>query len=271
MTKILIFGSNGMLGRYVYLFLTANLKDKFNIVALTRKDFDILNDTFENLNLLIQKFGDNNIVVNCAGIIPQRCNLNNFKDFIKVNSLFPHKLNEYCKLVNNKFIHITTDCVFNGLKGKYTELDLHSETNIYGVSKSLGEPDDACVIRTSIIGHELFNKCSLLEWIISKNKSEINGFVNHYWNGVTCLTLAKIICQIIDKNLYWHGKRHIFSPDTLSKYEICLLVNEIYNLDLKINKFGTDKIDKSLSSIYKNDFEIKSIKDQIIELHSFAI
>jgi dTDP-4-dehydrorhamnose reductase len=268
--KVLIFGSNGMLGRYVYIYLKEFLND-YEIIPLTRKDFDILNDTFDKLKSLLQKYGNNNIIINCAGVIPQRSSFENFKDFILVNSIFPHKLQEFSHSLDSKLIHITTDCVFDGNKGNYNENDLHTEKNIYGVSKSIGEPLESCVIRTSIIGHELFNKKSLLEWIISKKDNTINGFVNHYWNGVTCLTLSKIIYQIIINNLYWSGIRHIYSPDTLSKYDLCCIINEVYELNLNINKFETTIVDKSLSSIYKNYFSINSLKEQIYEMKKYNI
>ena len=88
---------------------------------------------------------------------------------------------------------------FTGKKGSYNEDDLHDEINDYGTSKSLGELCDATIIRTSIIGEELRNKRSLLEWVKSNAHGEINGYDNHYWNGVTCLQLSFFIKDIIEK------------------------------------------------------------------------
>ena len=110
-----------------------------------------------------------------------------------------------------------------------------------------------------------------MEWIISNKDGEINGYDNHLWNGVTCLTLAKIIKDMIDNNMYWKGVRHIYSPDIVSKYELCQYVNEIYGLNININKVNDKSdIDKSLTSIY-NDFEIKVIKLQIVDLYNKTI
>ena len=153
-----------------------------------------------------------------------------------------------------KFIHITTDCVYDGSKGKYSENDIHTTKNIYGITKSLGEPEEATIIRTSIIGEELTNKKSLIEWIKSNKNGEINGYINHYWNGVTCLTLANFIKNIIDNNNFWKGVKHVFSEDIVSKYDLCYYINEIYNLNIKINKYE-DALSKNMTLI--GEFKIK--------------
>lgn len=267
--KILLFGSRGMLGNYVLQVLSK----KYQIITITRRDFNIEFDMWDKLDKLLEKENDEiNIIVNCSGIIPQTNLLIDYRKYIRINSLFPHKLQEISDKYNYKFIHITTDCVFDGSKGNYDENDLHTEKNLYGVSKSIGEPETACIIRTSIIGEELLNKKSLLEWIISNKNKSIDGYSNHYWNGVTCLTLAKIINEIIEQNLYWKGVRHIYSPRIVSKYELCLYINEIYNLNINVNKFETPQIsNKSLTSIYKNFFNIHDIKSQILELYCFKL
>lgn len=271
MLNIILFGSTGMLGRYVHKVLL-NCKH-FNIICITRSDFDIVNDSWTNLNSIIAKnCNKNDVIINCAGIIPQKTSLTDYKTYIRVNTLFPHKLQEYSNYYNLKFIHITTDCVFDGSSSNYLESSLHTETNIYGISKSLGELENSCVIRTSIIGEELEHKKSLLEWIISNKNKTINGFENHYWNGVSCLTLANIIKQIIEKSIYWKGIKHIYSPDIFSKYKLCVLINNIYNLNININPIKTDKdCNKTLSSIYESIFIIENIEKQIIEQKAFNL
>jgi len=266
--KIILFGSTGMLGNYIYKVLS----EKYVIITITRKEFDIENDIWSKLDSLLQKeYDDVQTIINCAGIIPQNCSTLDCRKYIRINTLFPHKLQELSAKYNYKFIHITTDCVYDGLKGNYNETDLHSETGIYGVSKSLGEPADACIIRTSIIGEELLNKKSLLEWLISQQNNKINGYANHIWNGVTCLTLAEIVKDIIDNNKYWIGVRHIFSPEIISKYDLCVYINEIYNLHMSICKYETEIINKSLGSCYNMNFKIKKIENQIIDLFNYTI
>ena len=264
--KILLFGSTGMLGRYVYQVLTDDA-DKYNVICINRADYDIRQDSWTKLNTIIKQLVANDVIINCAGIIPQKTDSSDYKSYIKVNSLFPHKLNEYAKERNIKFIHITTDCVFDGLKGNYNEQDKHTANTLYGISKSLGEPEEATVIRTSIIGEERYGKKSLIEWVISNKDREINGFTNHYWNGVTCLTLAEIIEKIIAENLFWKGVKHVFSPEVVTKYLLCKYISHIYGLNITIKPVN-DSIQKNMTLCTNDEGEsimanIHQIYDQI--------
>jgi dTDP-4-dehydrorhamnose reductase len=265
--KIILFGSTGMLGTYVYKVLS----EHYDIQCITRSDFDIEHDSWNKLSDILNMFGKNNVIVNCSGIIPQKVSNNSLKKYIRINTLFPHKLHEVVSTNNCKLIHITTDCVFNGISGNYSEKDTHNETSIYGTSKSLGEPKKATIIRTSIIGEELFDKKSLLEWVKSNKNGRINGYINHYWNGVTCLTLANIIKNIIQKNMYWNGVKHIYSPDIVSKYELCQLINDIYDLNINIIKCNHHiSKNRTLTSNY-NIFEINTLKQQLHELKNYHL
>ena len=279
MTKIILFGSTGMLGKYVYNILSTN----YEVICINRIEYDIVNDSWLKLDTILNNHINKNIkniIINCAGIIPQKTDLLEYNIYIKVNTLFPHKLQEFSEKNNCQVIHITTDCVFNGnneINKYYIETSEHNEKNIYGVSKSLGENLNSCIIRTSIIGEELLNKKSLLEWVISKKNSSINGYINHYWNGITCLTLANTIKYIIKHNLFWKGIRHIYSPNSVSKYELCCIINEIYNLNIQITKLSTDIIcNKILGSIYTDNTDninssIKPLEIQILEQKNYNL
>jgi dTDP-4-dehydrorhamnose reductase len=261
--KIFLFGSNGMLGNYVKTYL------KYEVVAFTRQDYDIFKLNIDSLRELLKNLNENDVVINCAGVIPQT-QKTDVRLYFTVNSLFPVILSFICKEKKAKMIHITTDCVFSGEMGNYDEDSNHDETNTYGISKSLGELCDASIIRTSIIGEEVSNKRSLLEWVKSNQAKNINGFYNHYWNGVTCLQLAKIIQKILDEQIYWKGGRHIFSPYRVSKYELVSMINDIYKLNIKINKYQTEKtVDKTVTTCKKQIFEIPDIREQIQELKEF--
>ena len=264
--RVIIFGSNGMLGNYLNKYLAP----KYEVVALTREDIDVSAiDESKLLQFLRNNVNKDDIILNAAGIIKQRGY--NIVDMIVVNSLFPHILAKYKNETGCKVIHITTDCVFSGLTGGYIESDKHDCLDDYGKSKSLGENENITNIRTSIIGEEKRNKKSLLEWIISNKGKTVDGYENHLWNGVTCLELAKLIDEIIKNNTYWEGVRHVFSPDTVSKYEILKMVNDIYNLDLTINKKSTE------TNCYRNlktsftPMITKHLKDQILELKEFKL
>ena len=259
--NIILLGSTGMLGRYVYY----NLKENYNVICIKRDQFDIENDEWSKLeHLLCDNLKENDIIINCAGIIPQKYKNDNFKSYIRVNTLFPHKLNEISKKNSYKFIHITTDCVYDGSNGNYYVNDVHTSKDIYGISKSQGEPEDATIIRTSIIGEELTGKKSLIEWVKSNKDGKIKGFTNHYWNGVTCFELAKYIKNVVDNNTFWNGIKHICSPNIVTKYELCCYINEIYELNINIEKYE-DSTSKNMTLcgeyISKN-----TIFDQIAEL-----
>lgn len=257
---IYLFGSTGMLGNYVKTIL----QNDYIIQCITRKEYNILTDSWNKLSKILDKLEPGDVIVNCAGIIPQTTDSQDYVKYIRINSLFPHKLQHIVDKYNAKLIHITTDCVFDGQKGtSYDENDIHTETNIYGVSKSLGELENSTIIRTSIIGEELFNKKGLLEWVKSNKNGTIQGYGNHLWNGVTCLTLANIIKKIINDKLFWRGVRHIHSQDIVCKYELCCYINEIYNLNMRIQDFPTETVNKTLKSIYEPIFEISNIKKQI--------
>lgn len=273
---IYIFGANGMLGTYMKTYLKSQNKA---CICFTRDDLDVSTVTYDKLEKLFDKYTihDNDIIINCAGIIPQSKNINDTssRNYFLINSLFPNMLSTIASLNKMKFIHITTDCVFSGSKGNYTELDCHDETNNYGVSKSLGELGyNSTVIRTSIIGEELKNKYSLLEWVKKHNNTIINGYTNHYWNGVTCLQLAKIINNMIDENIWWSGVRHIYSPTSVTKYELVQMINDIYNLNNTVEPIETETtVNKTLASIYdvNSQFNIPELSIQLEDLKLFRV
>ena len=266
--KIFVLGSNGMLGRYVYSYFRTK---GYEVIGITRKELDVLHLREPELRskLFFLNLRENDIIINCIGMIKQRKDINDI-DFIYINSLFPRILANVCENEKVKLIHPTTDCSYDGLKGKYTENDLHNATDVYGKTKSLGEPENATVIRTSIIGEEIGQSRSLVEWVKSNKDKTINGYTNHIWNGVTCLQFAIICHYIIDNNLFWNGVRHLFSPTSFTKYELTRLISDIYELNITINPFETDiKCDRSLSSIYETVIPIPELTEQIKEMKEF--
>jgi len=269
--KIYVFGYKGMLGRYVYTYLKS--KD-FNVVGLSRKNIDI-SDIYceDDLNSILHYEGveKNDVIINCAGIIKSVINDNDIQSIIIVNSLFPHYLNNVSKKEGYKLIHVTTDCVFSGKDGLYLEHSPHDCTDVYGKTKSLGEPNNCTVIRTSIIGEEINRTRSLMEWVKSMKDKTVDGYTNHIWNGLTCLQLAKIFEDIIVNKKYWYGVRHLFSPKIISKYDLIKSISNIYNLNITINPIELSlKCARSLSTNYPDtSFIIPDINDQIKEQHDF--
>ncbi len=263
--KILILGSNGMLGRY----LTTYFEDKYECVKLNRKLLDLTSDRNEIKKYLSNLINQDDLIINSAGVIKQRTY--DINEMILVNSILPNLLCEIKRENDCKVIHITTDCVYNGDKGFYDENSVPDAVDDYGRTKILGENQSNMNIRTSIIGEEIENKKSLIEWVKSKENGKIQGFNNHIWNGLTCLELVKFIDEIIEKELYWSGTRHIFSPEDVSKYELVKMINEIYKLNINIEKINFEKdCSRNLRTIHKNEIK-KGIYQQIIEQKNFKI
>lgn len=279
--RIFLFGSSGMLGNTIF----KHFKNKYDIIDINRQIYDIEKNTFNELKHILNSYQISNedIIINCIGLLPHRFNSDSLKEqkfcgeilkkFILINSIFPHNLEKIHLLYKCNVIHITSDCVYSGNKGKYNEKDIFDLFNIYAITKTSGEPELTCNIRTSIIGHQIQNikyKKSLLDWVLSEKNNSIKGYSNYLWNGITCLQLSKIIDEIITKKKFWKGTRHIFSPDIVSKCQLCQYINEIYNLNINIESFNLPKkVDRTLSSIYENNFKIQNIKTQIHNMKDF--
>jgi len=269
---LVVIGSNGMLGNYVKKYFQT--KNKIRVIFLYRSDFNVGTDPIDKLEQILKSdLGSSTVVFNAVGLIPQSGSNLATESYTKINSQFPHELSRLCQSYGSKLIHPSTDCVYDGLKGSYVETDIHTEQNDYGMSKSKGEPADCAVIRASIIGEEIRNGKSLLEWVKSNIGGKINGFVNHHWNGITCLQYAKIIEQMIDESIFWTGVRHIRSPSPVSKYELVQMINSTFKLNIRIDKYEAPQAaDKTLDTVYDENslFNIPELSEQIVELKAFS-
>lgn len=266
--NIIVLGINGMLGNYCYTYFKkygpSTIGIGREIISCQMKDEEI----YDKLRIYENRLYT---LVNCIGLINRRKGEDN--DFYTVNSMFPNRLYRICKKLNIDFIHVSTDCVFNGdIKTckSYDEDSFHTSTDIYGISKSLGE-GNFMTIRTSLIGEEINNKYSLIEYLKSMKYRSVDGFRNHFWNGITCLEYCKSIEYYIKNHIKWIGVRHIHSPETLTKYELCVLVSNTFGLNLKVNSCESAKyVNRSLSSIYEDEYKVQSIYIQLSELYSFS-
>lgn len=241
--EIALLGPDGMLGSMLYYYLE---QIGFKITAVPRQLFDVTRDPLPSLGRYIPA-GDS-VVINC--IVHEVKSLD-YAQTIAVNALFPRQLAYYCTKRNIRLIHISTNAVFSGMKGDYLENDVPDPTDFYGISKLLGEDDNGMVLRTSIIGHERLTNKYLLEWAISQKGRCVNGFSNHFWNGMTTLALAEAIGKILDDGLYAEGIFHLYTPEKWSKLSLLSIINEVYQLDLNINSVeAKEYCDRTLSSNY---------------------
>jgi dTDP-4-dehydrorhamnose reductase len=247
-----------MLGRYVQNAMAG----RYDVRPLGRADFNIR--FVEQASGFFRKLGivADDIIINCAAVLKCRIDDVGIEEAIIVNALFPHILMRHCKATGARFVHISTDSVFSGKQGRYTESETPDAGDVYGKTKALGEPTESTVIRTSIIGEEIGQRRSLLEWVRSQTDT-INGFIDHYWNGLTCVQLCKVIRDICDGDRFWSGVRHVFSPDIVSKFELVMLINEIYELGLVIHPCEAGYCDRSLQTEYRAWTDIPGIREQI--------
>jgi dTDP-4-dehydrorhamnose reductase len=163
-------------------------------------------------------------------------------------------LNSYSEFSGVPVIQIGTDCVFSGERGNYLETDLFEATDIYSQSKIDGEKNSpfTMIIRTSIIGKEIGRNNSLLNWVLSQEKNaELNGYTNHFWNGLTTLHFSNLVKGIIKSNNFRAGTFHVLPSDQVSKYELLRIISEKFNrMDLNIVKFETlNPINRSLGTV----------------------
>lgn len=286
MDYVCLIGSTGMLGSMLLYQLScsgikviaisrskfkkkSSLKLNNNIVF--KEDIDIKN--FNSIVEIINQYPIK-IIINCVGIIKQKKDSNNEKLMYLVNAIYPNKLSVIAHLMDIKLIHISTDCVFSGSKGNYTENDKLDSKDSYGISKALGElkSKNCLTLRTSIIGHEFYTKTSLLEWFLSQ-KNSVKGYKNAIFSGFTNLELSKIIINIIKNSPQLEGLYNLASTP-INKYDLLKLVAEKYDKNIEIIPDYEFKINRSLdgSKFYSaTRLEKTQWQDMIRELHDFYI
>jgi len=296
MKKILLLGATGMLGSAVYDVL----KDKYELILAVRNPDKIkaLENAYgksENARVVefdaeeiykeyeakkaqpsqylenfLKEVGDLDYAINAAGVTIPFSMENPAMTFF-VNSALPHILaNE----MGEKLIHITTDCAFSGLEGyPYDENSIKSPTDIYGLSKSLGEPENCLTLRTSIIGLELSGKTGLLEWFLKQEADEIGGYSNHFWNGITTREFGKVCDKIISEPEKYpkKGIYHIFST-TVSKYEMLLAFKEKFNKDIEIKENAEPKLNRTLSTTKELNAKLKmpSFEEMVKDIQAIS-
>jgi dTDP-4-dehydrorhamnose reductase len=168
---------------------------------------------------------------------------------IAINALFPHHLAKLCQAANIRLIHISTDCVFSGLRGNYQESDVADANDLYGRTKFLGEVsyENCLTLRTSLIGRELEQSHGLIEWFLRQKKKIIHGYTRAVFSGFTTNAFAEIITLIITKYPHMEGIWHVAS-EPISKFELLSLVKKFHGLDIQIEPDETFVCDRSLNA-----------------------
>ena len=280
--KILLLGANGLIGYGITKYLFSK---KVNLIAAVRTkknkfskniNFYYYNNlekikSFENIEKII-KLSNPDFIINCAGIT-KHIKKNNNKI---LNIELPKFIIKIKKKYKFRFIHITTDCVFDGKKGDYKESSITNAKDIYGNSKAIADKfliksRNAIILRTSTLGFEIKSKNGLLEWFLSKKKM-CYGFKNAYFSGLTTLELAKIIYKfVLKKQLIKRGLYNLSGPK-INKFELLNIIKDIYNKDIDILEENQFRIDRSLNSnkfIKLTKYKKKSWKKMFLEYKKF--
>jgi dTDP-4-dehydrorhamnose reductase len=188
------------------------------------------------------------VVINCIGIVKQKPLAEDAIASITINSLFPHLLDRWCVANNARLIHFSTDCVFSGDKGGYDEDDVSDARDLYGRTKYLGEVTQSpatLTLRTSIIGRELSSFRSLVEWLHQQQGNRINGFTQVLYSGVTTIQAAKVVAELISRDVPAYGLYQVAGP-WISKYELLTKIRDRAGLDIEIVADGSVVLDRTM-------------------------
>jgi dTDP-4-dehydrorhamnose reductase len=260
MEKILVLGASGMLGNAVFRVLASSPQS--DVVGTVRSSRsvgllpNILRERLisgvdvENSDTLVFLFSKvrPTVVVNCIGLVKQLAESDDPLQAIPVNSILPHRLARLCDAVGARLVHMSTDCVFSGTKGMYTEADFADANDLYGRSKFLGEVDypNAITLRTSIIGHERDGARSLIDWFLSQD-GRVKGYARAVFSGLPTVEIARIIRDYVIPNPELHGVFNL-SAEPINKFDLLTLVAEVYGKSIEIVSDDKLVIDRSLDS-----------------------
>lgn len=258
--KILIIGSTGMLGNAMIRVLSERVDwDVFGTIRSENATRLFLPHIVERLipgvdveqnDSLIKVFSQirPNVVINCVGLVKQLRCAEDVLQAIPINTLLPHRLAKLCELIGSRLIHVSTDCVFLGDKGNYSESDFSDADDVYGKSKFLGEVayPHTLTLRTSIIGQELHSAHGLVNWFLSQ-KEFCKGYTRAIFSGLPTVVLAQIIRDVLIPLPDLSGIYHVASQP-ISKYNLLKLIASVYEKSIEIVPDDKLVIDRSLNA-----------------------
>ena len=276
--RILVFGAGGMLGHKViqtfsndcevWATVRGNYADisQYGLLDGARTILSVDVAELTSIRRAVETAAPN-VVINAVGIVKQQPLAKNVIATLTVNSIFPHRLSQLSEEFGFRLVTVSTDCVFDGTKGSYTESDLPNATDLYGKSKELGEVHDgrSITLRTSIIGRELNGAQGLVEWFLSNAGGSVKGFRNAVFSGFPTIELADIIRRLVFDFPDLIGLYHV-SSNPINKYDLLNLIKKNYRADIEIEPSDDIQIDRSLdSSMFRaaTGFETKTWEEMI--------
>lgn len=259
-TRVLVLGASGMLGNAVLRLLaespgfavagTVRSTAAQRLLPAPLRERLITGIDIESADSLARAFAESRpeVVVNCIGVVKQLAEADDPLAAIPINSLLPHRLARLAAVAGARLVHVSTDCVFSGSRGMYTEADFPDANDLYGRSKYLGEVDypNAVTLRTSIIGHELASAHGLVGWFLAQ-QGGVKGYRRAVFSGLPTVELARVIRDHVIPDRELHGMWHV-SAGPINKYELLKLVGEAYGRPTAIEPDERLVIDRSLDS-----------------------
>lgn len=260
MSTVALLGSTGMIGSGIAQTLAESgiQVTEFNRQGLSVTETNVSHKFTAAIDSKLERLKDFDFVINAIGLIRHKINEKSASDLIEtiaVNSYFPRELDKFASDHQLKVIQIGTDCVYSGSAGNYSEDSGPDPVDIYGYSKVLGEAalTNTHIIRVSVIGNEISTNTELKSWVESQSRGKhLQGYSNHFWNGVTPLQLGRVISGIIQNDLWFAGNQHLVPSDSVSKFELISYIAKLADRkDLVIEPFMTNQsVNRTLSTNY---------------------
>jgi dTDP-4-dehydrorhamnose reductase len=282
--RILILGASGMLGHQLWRHFSSTKLTTFGVIRKKRSAYrhsglfsdervidNVDVNNFQGLCGVMEAVAPD-VILNCIGVTKRRKNRDIAAASIRLNALFPHELAAWSLPRNMKIINFSTDCVFDGQKGSYTEKSPTSAQDLYGRTKALGEiiGENACTIRSSFIGPELQAGTELFEWFLAQ-RGVVKGFTRAIYSGLTTLELSRVVEDIIVNHPECTGLYHI-SSSPISKYNLLREILKFMPLPIELIPDGEFECDRSLNSHRfrkKYDYTPPSWESMISELTTY--
>lgn len=281
--KILVLGASGMLGNAMLRVMSA--QEGWSVFGTVRGADPALHMAAPRAVLIPGVHADQpdsllaafaqarpDVVINCVGLVKQLSNAEDPLVAVPINTLLPHRLARMCEVAGARLVHVSTDCVFSGKQGSYTESDLADAQDVYGRSKLLGEVDypHAVTLRTSIIGHELRSAHGLIDWFLSQ-QAQVKGYTKAVFSGLPTCELARVVRDFVIPHASLRGVYHV-AAEPISKHDLLQIVNREYGKNLQIETDDQVKINRSLDASRFREatgYVAPAWPDLIAQMHEF--
>ena len=244
MSRFVVTGASGLLGLNLSLQITANdeVLGIANTCPLKGLPFeiqmmDLVSDNFEKDVLEAYK---PDVVIHCAAIANlEECEKNPELAY-QTNAIVPGEIAHQCRKRDVKFVHISTDAVFDGKSGNYSEQDRTNPLSVYAKTKQAGEDNvqnqnpEAIIARVNFFGWSLSGTRSLGEFFFNNLTAgnPINGFIDIHFCPLYVLQLSDLLLEMIRADL--SGIYHVVSSDQMTKYEFGCAIATQFELDHKL-------------------------------------